>query len=47
MKCIERFIVSMFDILGFSLLILEEDLRKIYDYIIDAERLTETNSNRI
>lgn len=44
MSHIKKSIVSMFDALGFSSLILEEDLEKIYGYIIGAERLTETNS---
>lgn len=47
MPIIDRSIVSMFDILGFSSLLCEEDLGKIKDFMIGLEKLTDTNSDGV
>lgn len=47
MPIIKKSIVSMFDILGFSSLLCDEDLAKIQGFILGTERLTDTNSNGV
>lgn len=47
MAIIDNAIVSMFDILGFSSLLWEEDLEKIKDYMIGIEKLTDSNSDGV
>lgn len=47
MAIIDNAIVSMFDILGFSSLLCEEDLEKIKDYMIGIEKLTDSNSDGV